>query len=208
MPLPLKHFYMIRHGETEANAARIMAGSLDSPLTDHGRQQARNVHDILHALEKKPEVLVHSNLSRARDTAHILNEALDVPLREEPDIAEIFCGDWEGIPYDDCMEHLTTFADPPGGETFDGFADRVRRGKSAAIDSHSGPVMFVCHGGVFRAVAKLYNLDIQGSKNCHLHEFVPNPANEILPFDIYAYHFEDNLHKIEVDWITPERLVW
>ncbi len=30
--VPAKHFYMIRHGETTANKARKMAGSLDSLL--------------------------------------------------------------------------------------------------------------------------------------------------------------------------------
>lgn len=209
MPLPLKHFYMIRHGETEANAARIMAGSIDSNLTEKGRDQARAVQPILQKLQIKPEVIIHSNLTRARDTANILNEVLDAPMHETPDIAEIHCGEWEGIPYEECTALLTTFIDPPGGETFDGFAERVSRGKSAAIEKFApAPVMFVCHGGVFRAVAKLYGLDIQGSRNCHLHEFIPNPANEAFPWDIYAYDYNNGLERNPVDWINPERLIW
>ena len=71
--IPSKHFYMIRHGQTEANAAQIMAGSIDSPLTALGRQQAKNVHDILENLEIKPKTIIHSHLSRAKETAEILN---------------------------------------------------------------------------------------------------------------------------------------
>ncbi|MBX2833542.1 MAG: histidine phosphatase family protein, partial [Micavibrio sp.] len=33
MNVPIKHFYMIRHGQSEANAAKILAGHTDSPLT-------------------------------------------------------------------------------------------------------------------------------------------------------------------------------
>lgn len=206
MPLPLKQFYMIRHGQTEANATRTMAGSLDSPLTDHGRDQARAVQPILRDLTEKPQVIVHSHLSRAQETATILNEALNVPMIEMEDIAEIHCGEWEGIPYEECTELLTTFMDPPGGETFDGFAERVRRGKSNAIENHPGPVMFVCHGGVFRAVAKLYGLDIQGSKNCHLHEFIPQPTQENFPWHVHAYEYEERLIRTEENWFQPRQI--
>ena len=38
---------MIRHGETEANAAEIMAGSMDSPLNQTGIKQAHAVKNII-----------------------------------------------------------------------------------------------------------------------------------------------------------------
>ena len=64
--LPAKPFYMIRHGQTEANRDCIMAGSLDSPLTDtgRGRGQARHVQDVVQTLESKPSLIVHTQ-SRA-----------------------------------------------------------------------------------------------------------------------------------------------
>lgn len=73
---------MIRHGETEANKAHVFAGSLDSPLTEKGREQAELAQNPARALAIKPSVVVHSTLSRARDTASIINESLDLPMFE------------------------------------------------------------------------------------------------------------------------------
>ncbi len=38
--IPAKPFYMIRHGQTEANRDLILQGQMDSPLTTLGREQA------------------------------------------------------------------------------------------------------------------------------------------------------------------------
>lgn len=188
MPLPAKHFYMIRHGQTDANAARIMAGSLDSPLTDLGREQARSVHTILKTLDLKPTTIVHSHLSRARDTANIINEVLNVPLFEEPDIAELHAGDWEGVPYEECEELLTGWPTPPNGESFTEFCARLKRGKARRLNEHDGPILMVSHGGVFRGFGGIYGLQTPGIfENCHLYEFVPDSLNEQFPWQVWSY---------------------
>ena len=188
-----KHFYMIRHGETEANAARVMAGSTDSPLTDLGREQAKAVQSIIPHLEIKPAAIVHSHLSRARHTAEIINEVLNIELHEDPDLAELCAGDWEGVSYDDCGALLNTYTDPPNGETFDEFEERIIRGKNRHIDKHDGPVLIVCHGGVFRAFGKIYGLETQGRfQNCHLHEFHPNDDCNIFPWHAHHYNQDES----------------
>ena len=40
-------FYFVRHGESEANAARRFAGQSDSRLTERGRRQAEVVASAL-----------------------------------------------------------------------------------------------------------------------------------------------------------------
>lgn len=186
-----KHFYMIRHGQTEANAAEVMAGSMDSPLTKHGREQAYAVQKIVASLSVKPKVIAHSHLSRARDTANIINEVLGVPMMEDPDLAELHAGDWEGVPWADCPDLLTGWPDPPGGEPFEEFMLRVKRGKNRHLEAHEGPVLIVCHGGVFRAFGKLYDLEV-GSiiQNCHLYEFEPDPEGGSFPWR--AWHYDLN----------------
>lgn len=192
--LPAKHFYMIRHGETEANAAQVMAGSLDSPLNEKGRAQAKAVQQIVIKLKIKPTVIVHSHLSRARDTATIINEVLGLPMHEDSDLAELHAGDWEGKPYDTCGPMMKSWHNPPGGETFDEFCDRIRRGKTRALEKHHGPILIVCHGGVFRGLGKIYGLDIPGVfKNCHLHEFHPNPLDKKFPWTVWHYDHLENV---------------
>ncbi len=198
MPLPLKHFYMIRHGQTEANKREVMAGSTDSPLTELGREQAKSVQKVVSELKVKPKTIVHSDLSRARDTAHIINEVLNVPMHEEPDIAEIHSGDWEGRPWAECEDLLDGWPTPPNGETFDEFAERLRKGKKLHIEQHDGPVLLVCHGGVMRGFGAIYGLNTPGIfENCHLHEFHPDPENTHFPWQVWNYRYTDQLMREE-----------
>ncbi len=187
-PIPLKPFYMIRHGETEANAARLMAGSLDSPLTENGRQQALQAQKVIAALDIKPAAIFHSHLSRARDTALIINQALNVKTYEDPDLAEIHAGELEGAPYDRCQEIFNAWPKTPGGEDPNDFFIRVSRGKSKAIEQFNDPVLIVCHGGVMRAFGALYNFSVPGRfQNAHLYEFSPNPHKNSFPWDVFDY---------------------
>lgn len=203
MPLPAKRFYMIRHGETEANKALVMAGSIDSPLTETGRAQARAVHPVLERLPEKPRTIVHSHLSRARDTARIINEVLNVPLHEDPDLAEIHAGIWEGATYAECREHLNSWITPPGGEDVTAFCTRLVRGKSKALNTHEGPVLIVSHGGVFRAFGKLYGLDPPPKfRNCHLHEFIPR-SGSTFPWNVFHYDYEDSLTRTRSSLYHP-----
>lgn len=82
----MKHIYLIRHGETEANKAR-MHQTADEPLTAKGRLQA---HHIAHVLaEKKIDVLVCSPYVRARETAHIIGEQVSLPYTTEESLVEV-----------------------------------------------------------------------------------------------------------------------
>ncbi|MCC7305463.1 MAG: histidine phosphatase family protein [Alphaproteobacteria bacterium] len=197
--IPARHFYMIRHGETEANKNRIMAGSLDSPLTELGRKQADEARLIVEQLEIKPSAIIHSHLSRARDTAHIINKNLDLPMTEERDFAEIHVGELEGARWEDCI-CFDEWRDPPGGETFPQFFERIRRAKKKALENKKGPVLIVCHGGVFKALWKMHGINMDGVRNCHLHEFMPAPDRKPFPWLTHFYDYNDGPIKSEADY--------
>lgn len=187
--IPSKHFYMIRHGQTEANAAQTMAGSLDSPLTTLGRQQAFQAQKIVSMLDIKPSSIHHSNLSRARDTAAIINEALNVPMIEDPDLAEIHAGDWEGVPWSTCAQIMNEWVQGPNGEHPDDFFIRVKNGKTRALLETDGAPLIVCHGGVMRAFGALYGYEAPALfKNAHLYEFMPADQDKF-PWSVYDYEF-------------------
>lgn len=60
--------YLCRHGETEANAQKIMQGSgLDLPLSSRGREQAEAF--ALRFKDVKVDCIVSSDLERSRETA-------------------------------------------------------------------------------------------------------------------------------------------
>ena len=188
MSLPLKKFYMIRHGETEANAARLMAGSIDTPLTRNGRQQAEEARKVLESLDEKPIAIVHSNLSRARDTAAAMNSNLKLPMHEDADIAEIHAGVLEGAPYEQCEELFNGWPIIDGAETPNDFFSRLKRGKTKALQQFNEPILIVCHGGVMRAFSNLYGFNTPGRfQNAHLYEFNPMEGNQKFPWDVYDY---------------------
>ena len=45
---------IVRHGQTAANAAGLLLGRADPPLTDLGRRQARAIADALRGVSADP----------------------------------------------------------------------------------------------------------------------------------------------------------
>ena len=119
----------VRHGETEANRARLALGRADPPLTDRGRGQA----DALAArLADSGAVRVLSSpLARARATASAIADALALPVEEEARLVEMDYGEWDvrsfsEFPPDDLERWRTdaSFA-PPGGESLLAVGERI-----------------------------------------------------------------------------------
>lgn len=67
---------LLRHGESTYNAAARFTGLLDVPLTDRGREQARDAAQLLIRHGIMPDVVYTSVLTRARDTARLVTATL------------------------------------------------------------------------------------------------------------------------------------
>ena len=132
-------FYYLRHGQTETNAYRLVAGSLDVDLTALGREQA---HAAAKALASEPITHIYSSpLKRARHTAEPIATALNLPVTIIAEIAERNWGDLEGKPRGSRRKGIM----PSGAETTEAFTQRVLCGFSC-IDSDVPLV--VAHSGV------------------------------------------------------------
>ncbi len=193
MIIPARPFYMLRHGQSEANVANVIAGrGVDSPLTAQGRAEAESVRNTLSQLDIPPQVIAHSSLSRARDTAHILNKSLGLPTLEDPNLCEFDAGDLEGSPYSVFRDLISKGEDPPGGETHIAFRERIRSAISLAISQNPSPVLIVSHGGVFRAFGEIYQFSLRGVSNCTLYEFEPLTNSHEIPWRIWYYDASGN----------------
>jgi broad specificity phosphatase PhoE len=145
--------YLVRHGESESNAARLFTGHLDSPLTELGRRQARAVADALAAV--KVDRVVSSDLSRARDTAVAIAERHGLRVDTYRELREIDLGDMAGRPVDDVLSHPDWnedgFVQWPGGESLDAVFDRAFGALQRIVAESPGrTVVVVGHGGVTR----------------------------------------------------------
>ena len=68
---------LVRHGQTEDNVARRIQGQHPGKLTEEGKKQAERIGALLE--QKHIDIFVSSDLKRAKDTAHIINQTLSSP---------------------------------------------------------------------------------------------------------------------------------
>jgi probable phosphoglycerate mutase len=177
-----KPFYMIRHGESVANRDGYFSGNLDVELTNTGKEQAEKARLAVEALEIKPLSIIHSHLSRARNTAKIINTNLDIPMFETPLVGEHRFGDWEKEPWETVRPRFDGGENPPNGETHEEFSNRVKEGINFSLKK-DGPVLIACHGGVFKGFSYLYNRKMHDIKNCALYSFKPID-DDLFPWEI------------------------
>src|SRR2546422_7819046 len=117
--------FLIRHGETEGNAARIVQRP-ESPLSARGAVQAERLARRL-AREGIAQI-VSSDLARAVTTAARLHDVTGVPLAFDPLLQERNFGDVRGTPYADLgIDLFAPDYAPPNGETWPAFHARVDR---------------------------------------------------------------------------------
>lgn len=87
---------MVRHGITEWNLLGIAQGSADVSLNETGKRQAEALAKRL-VSEETWDLIVSSDLARAKETAEIISEMLNVPIRFfDPRLREMFGGEIEG----------------------------------------------------------------------------------------------------------------
>ena len=150
----MQRIFLIRHGETEGNAARIVQRP-EIPLSPRGQAQAEA---LARRLAKEGVArIVSSDLARAVGTADRLERATGAPLSFDPLLQERNFGDIRGTAYDDLgFELFAPDYAPPGGETWDVFHARVDRAWEAVralAAATRGDLAVVTHGLVCRSLA-------------------------------------------------------
>ena len=155
---------LIRHAETEGTRGLYVGRGTDAPLSDIGRGQARELARTLPtALPGAVRgSLFCSPLTRCRDTARPLAEALGLEPVVLDTLAEIDLGDWEGRAMDEVRrEHPGAHAArgrdfggfrPPGGESFMDLRERALEALATMSEAPS-PALAVTHAGVIRILA-------------------------------------------------------
>ena len=129
--------YVLRHGQTEWNAAGRWQGRANSPLTALGLEQAARQRRILAGLDLSGAEAFSSPQGRAVETAGIALAPLVGEVRTDPRLREIDVGDWTGRlraelhPAGAAAEEfdaddIALYGGAPGGEGLDALKDPVR----------------------------------------------------------------------------------
>lgn len=178
-----RDFYFLRHGETDWNVIKRLQGHTDIPLNENGRTQARSVIETLKTIGLQR--IISSPLSRAYETATIVNEILQIPLQVDDRLKEKHFGLYEGKTGEDIkifhaeypditaeIEPETNQARPPEGEVYKVFHDRIFDGiKQNLVTYPDEKILFVSHGGVYRGLCRHLIGDTDHSPNAQPFHF-------------------------------------
>ena len=149
------HIFLVRHGQTQANAQQYVGGSTDDPLTERGHEQASQVAEHLKTAAASATAIYTSPLRRAQETAGHISNATGLSLEVVEPLMEWDAGDWERLNYSDIpkqkgfkFEHLLDLAwAPPGGETMGSVQTRVVATTQELASRHVGQcIIVVSHG--------------------------------------------------------------
>lgn len=89
------HLFLIRHGETDWNRERRLQGQIDTPLSEHGQEQAINLADQLK--DTGIELIFSSDLKRTKETAKPISQKLGIEIIYHPGLREIHLGEAQGV---------------------------------------------------------------------------------------------------------------
>ena len=154
---------LVRHGETDGNAARVLQRP-DVSLNERGMRQAEQLarrlfaHGFVH--------IVCSDLLRARMTAAPLAVCSGIAIEESQLLQERNFGDLRGMPYAELTENpfAPAFV-PPNGEDWPTFHARVADAFAFIMSrrrSVNGTLVVVTHGLVCRALVERHALLPEG----------------------------------------------
>ena len=173
--------YLIRHGESKGNQRDVFLGHTDLDLTELGRRQAVKTGEYLKQFPI--DEIYASDLLRAFHTAEAMSAMINIPIKKERRLREIFCGEWEDQPFSLLLEKYPQSygawikdidnAHPDGGESTLQLQERViaglrdiaenNQGKSVAVFTHATPIRCFaayCQGKMIKNVPWASNASV------------------------------------------------
>ncbi|MBI2169658.1 MAG: MSMEG_4193 family putative phosphomutase [Actinobacteria bacterium] len=150
---------LVRHGVT-AETGRVLSGQLPGiHLSEDGKAQAKAVAERL-ALARVAAVYA-SPLERTRQTAEIIADPHDLPIRDLPGVIDFDVGEWAGRELKQLMKEPlwpVIMAAPsrvvfPGGEGLAAMQARAVAAVDGVVQEHAGEtVIVVAHADIIKAV--------------------------------------------------------
>jgi broad specificity phosphatase PhoE len=220
----MTHILLVRHGQTDWNAAEKFQGSTDVPLNEMGYDQAYRLGEGL-ALRfamneaNKPKrhlaAIYSSNMIRAKQTAAILAEQFALEAMAEEAFREINGGEAEGLTkaeqeqlfgaqkrqldklYPDRRERWN-HTHIPGAETKNQMLERFKPRLQEIASQHVGDtIIVVSHGSVIGTfLSDLCGVhEIDRISNCSVVELYYHPTAEGQPFTFVTVHPLESLHS-------------
>lgn len=151
----MQHLYLMRHGQSVANAERIVAGSHESPLSDIGRRQAAYAGDTAKQFFDF-DLIVSSPMTRALQTAQTVAEHIGYSgerIVVIQDLRERNLGNVEGQAYELTPQHNGNYEDAEHVPGVEPIAALLTRAQGVLAQLRKRPeqhILIVTHNGCGR----------------------------------------------------------
>lgn len=144
----------IRHGEDDKSK---VGGWSNGKLTEKGKEQMKA---FAQGLTSPCDLIVSSDLPRARESAEILSEVLHCPIIYDEGLREINNGDYKDLSFEEFSKgDFKKFVDLeidepyPNGESPSRFFERVKLTYMQILERHGGKrIAIVTHAGVITCI--------------------------------------------------------
>lgn len=154
--------YLVRHGQDDAS---IRGGWSNHGLTAFGKEQVNKLTNEIKEKQISIKKIYSSDLERAKETAYIISDSLNVPVILTEDFREVNNGDlagmkndiankkypglfWSSLDFNECY---------PNGESPEKFYNRVKKAWIDFKRNIEGNTMLVTHGGVIEVILCIEN---------------------------------------------------
>ncbi|HOZ54278.1 MAG TPA: histidine phosphatase family protein [Bacilli bacterium] len=178
--------YVIRHGETEWNYLKVMQGSVDIPLNEQGKKQAKKLQKLLN--NRHFDLIISSPLLRAKETAEIVNKKFKKRIIIDDRLAERNYGEFEGVKkadfdyfgfWDYNLDNRYERA-----ENIKSFYNRVVSFIEELKNKYSEKtILLSTHGGICKIIELYFHPDSKNSNDSKLGAYLPDNA-ELLEYEL------------------------
>lgn len=154
-----KTIILVRHASTAHNENGLWQGRADYPLSDSGRKEAELLAEQLK--NDAFEVVFHSPMTRAIQTAEIINKHHNAKFIPIDEFIEIDLGEFDGMKHSDILKNhpeihrnwvMDIDSPIPGGESFIDLFNRVKPGVEQVLASPYRSILIVAHAMINRAI--------------------------------------------------------
>lgn len=177
-------FCLVRHGETDWNAARRLQGHTDISLNARGLAQAEQMAHALKKINLAFDVLYTSDLERAAKTAKAIEQLFSTTAITNAALRERHLGALQGLTTDEAPQiepelwksHISRniAEELRGGESIQQFANRINTALEEIRVQHLGKtILLVSHGG---ALDMMYRIASNQALEAEKAVAVPNAS--------------------------------
>lgn len=150
--------YLVRHGETDWNQKSRIQGQTDTPLNNHGREQAQELAEKLEQEDLNIRCIYSSPQQRAYETAQIIGQKLSISPIAHQGLEEICMGKWEGYTWKQVKEEFPEeyqvwytnrrYQETPDGESYQQLLDRLLPALADILGKETENTLIVTHSAV------------------------------------------------------------